>query len=88
MASKCGHLFLNCADYLGEKLAWAFGITTPKYAMYIDEHNERQHEVPYHFQKPFIVIDDSRHGGIETQRRSTKRPKSNRKFEMPLFCRK
>ncbi|CAD5119691.1 DgyrCDS8283 [Dimorphilus gyrociliatus] len=35
---------LNAADYLGEKLAWFFGITSPKYQYIIDEVNRRNAE--------------------------------------------
>ena len=33
------------ADFLGEKLAWFFGITTPKYQYIIDEYHRIKEEV-------------------------------------------
>ena len=33
------------ADFCGEKLAWFFGITSPKYQYYIDEYNHMKAEV-------------------------------------------
>ena len=37
--------FTLVADYLGEKLAWFFGITSPKYQSAIDEYNRMQKQV-------------------------------------------
>lgn len=33
------------ADFCGEKLAWFFGITTPKYQSAIDEYHRMKEEV-------------------------------------------
>lgn len=38
-------LCFTAADFLGEKLAWFFGITTPKYQYIIDEYHRLKKEV-------------------------------------------
>lgn len=37
--------FFVAADFCGEKLAWFFGITTPKYQSAIDEYHRMKEEV-------------------------------------------
>jgi len=41
------YLFTMCvgADYMGEKLAWWFGITSPKYQYVMDEYNRQRAQV-------------------------------------------
>lgn len=36
---------ISAADFCGEKLAWVFGITSPKYQYEIDEYRRMQKEV-------------------------------------------
>ncbi len=45
---------LHVADTCGEKLAWAFGITSPTYQYAIDEYN-RSVIIKLHFRIPVIV---------------------------------
>jgi FAM177 family len=46
------------ADFCGEKLAWFFGITSPKYQYAIDEYYRRIEEVSNVFLQPLKLIDD------------------------------
>lgn len=48
------HFHFSAADYLGEKLAWFFGITSPKYQYAIDEYEKMKAEVSssIHFTVP------------------------------------
>jgi len=38
-------LCVSAADYCGEKLAWFFGITSPKYQYVLDEYNKQLAQV-------------------------------------------
>ena len=38
-------ILFAAADFLGEKLAWFFGITAPKYQYIIDEYHKMKEEV-------------------------------------------
>jgi len=42
--TRSAYGLLGGADFCGEKLAWMFGITSPKYQYYIDQHNKIQAE--------------------------------------------
>ncbi|XP_059171403.1 protein FAM177A1-like [Physella acuta] len=43
--TEVGKKSLAAADFCGEKLAWLFGITTPKYQYAIEEYRRRQKEL-------------------------------------------
>ncbi|ELU06014.1 hypothetical protein CAPTEDRAFT_116445, partial [Capitella teleta] len=46
----------SAADVCGEKLAWFFGITSPKYQYAIDEYNRMRKEVSEKEEKKIYVI--------------------------------
>lgn len=43
-AWRAGSSVLSAFDYMGESLAWFFGITTPKYYFELEEYKRREAE--------------------------------------------